>query len=84
MGSFMNGVIFIAARILGPLFLIIAVPLALYWIFSGSGEKQSENMIKAKAHDRAEMAQGCGTGCLIGLISLGFVGAVAYKLFRMI
>ena len=80
----MNGVIFIAAQILGPLLLVIAVPLTLYWLFSGSGKKQSENMIKAKAHDRAIASQGCGMGCLIGLIALGCMGAVAYRLFTMI
>lgn len=68
----MGALIGIVASTIGPLFLFIAIS-----VFIGSFFKKDKS-------DANEMAQGCGLGLIISLITLGCAGAVVYRLFKMI
>lgn len=76
----MNGLIFLAAQFLGPLFIVIMVPVILYWIFSGGKNTQGETST-GLSKGSSEIAEGCGAGCLLGLAVIGFMGFVIYRIF---
>lgn len=79
----MSALLFIAAQLLGPLLLVILIPLGLYWFFSGSAQKHSETP-SGTDHERNDMLLGLGLGCLIPVVVMGVMGFLAYKLYDMI
>lgn len=64
--------VLLAANVLGPLFLVIVIPVLIFSLTSGN------------KHDRNEAVQGIGMGCLVSLLSMGFMGYIAYKLFMIV